>query len=115
MSASNTNTGASGATLPLQITPDAAMRELADLNRKLLEGANRLGAYTDEDLAIATAPRDEVYREDMIRLYQYRPETVVKQRNLSVLIVYALVGRFQMIDLEADRSFVRKLLAEGIT
>jgi polyhydroxyalkanoate synthase len=31
-----------------------------------------------------------------------------------VLIVYALVGRYQMIDLETDRSFVRKLLAEGI-
>jgi polyhydroxyalkanoate synthase len=29
------------------------------------------------------------------------------------LITYALVGRFQMIDLEVDRSLVRKLLAQG--
>jgi len=29
------------------------------------------------------------------------------------LITYALVGRFQMIDLEADRSLVRKLVAQG--
>jgi polyhydroxyalkanoate synthase subunit PhaC len=31
-----------------------------------------------------------------------------------VLIVYALVGSYKMIDLETDRSFVRKLLGEGI-
>jgi polyhydroxyalkanoate synthase len=31
-----------------------------------------------------------------------------------VLLAYALVGRYQMIDLEAERSFVRKLLAEGL-
>ena len=33
---------------------------------------------------------------------------------MPVLLAYALVGRYQMIDLEADRSFVRKLLAEGL-
>jgi len=57
-------------------------------------------------------PRDEVYREDMVRLYRCRP-TAEKPHGIPVLIVYALVGRFQMIDLEADRSFVRKLLASG--
>ena len=33
---------------------------------------------------------------------------------MPLLIVYALVGRYQMIDLEAERSFVRKLLGQGI-
>jgi polyhydroxyalkanoate synthase len=100
-------------TLPIRITPEQAMQELFGLQQKLLRGARRLGEFTEDDLAIATAPADEIHREDMVRLYRYRP-TAVKRRNLSVLIVYALVGRFQMIDLEADRSFVRKLLAEGI-
>ena len=100
-------------TLPLRITPDAALRELADLQRKLAEGSKRLGAFTEEDLAIATTPVDEVYREDMMRLYKCRP-TAAKRKGIAVLIVYALVGRYQMIDLEVDRSFVRKLLAEGI-
>jgi polyhydroxyalkanoate synthase len=102
-----------GATLPVHITPQAALTELADLRRKLAEGAKRLAAFTEEDLAIATTPADEVYREDMVRLYRARP-TAQKLTGQSVLIVYALVGRYQMIDLETDRSFVRKLLAEGI-
>ena len=89
------------------------MRELADLRRKLAEGASRLGEFTEEDLAIATTPADEVYREDMMRMYRCRP-TAAKRKGVAVLIVYALVGRYQMIDLESDRSFVRKLLAEGI-
>jgi polyhydroxyalkanoate synthase len=114
MNAPGQSSGEAVATLPVHIPPEAAMRELAELRRKLAQGAKRLGEYKEEDLAIATAPADEIYREDMIRLYQYRP-TAVKQKNISVLIVYALVGRYQMIDLETDRSFVRKLLAEGIS
>ncbi len=101
------------ATLPVHITADSALRELAGLRQKLAQGAKRLGEFTEDDLAIATSPVDEVYREDMVRLYKCRP-TAEKQRGISVLIIYALVGRYQMIDLETDRSFVRKLLAEGI-
>jgi len=99
--------------LPVFITAESALRELAQLQAKLAEGSRHLMGYTEEDLAIATAPADEVYREDMVRLYQYRP-TAAKRRNITVLIVYALVGRYQMIDLESDRSFVRKLLDEGV-
>jgi polyhydroxyalkanoate synthase len=112
----NASTDAStqpAAMLPVHITPEAAMRELADLRRKLARGAKRLGEFTEEDLAIATTPVDEVYREDMMRLYRCRP-TAQKQIGVSVLIVYALVGSYKMIDLETERSFVRKLLAEGI-
>ena len=101
------------ATLAVHITPAAALRELDELRRKLAHGAKRLGEFTEEDLAIATTPTDEVYREDMVRLYRCRP-TAERQSGPTVLIVYALVGRYQMIDLETDRSFVRKLLAEGI-
>jgi polyhydroxyalkanoate synthase len=107
-------TASQTARLPIHITPQAAMSELADLRRKLAEGAKRLGAFTEDDLAIATTPADEVYREDMMRLYKCRRAESVKQKGIAVLIVYALVGRYQMIDLETDRSFVRKLLAEGI-
>jgi polyhydroxyalkanoate synthase len=98
---------------PIAITPAAAMKELSELIQKIVQGTQRLAEYTDEDLAIATSPADEIYREDMIRLYRYRP-VGHKSRGIAVFIVYALVGRYQMIDLEPDRSFVRKLLAEGL-
>jgi polyhydroxyalkanoate synthase len=83
------------------------------LTRKLARGATALASVDERDLAIATAPKDAVYREDMVTLYRYRP-LVGKPRGAPVLVAYALVGRYQMIDLEEDRSFVRKLLAQGL-
>lgn len=99
--------------LPVFVTPQAALQELDGLRRKLAEGARRLGSFTEDDLAIATVPSEEVFRSDMVRLHHARPAPDLRT-GMAVLIVYALVGRYQMIDLEAERSFVRKLLAEGI-
>jgi len=112
MSATSETSAKRAIALPLHITPTEAMHELTGLLGKLAH-AKRLGEFTEEELAIGTTPADEVYREDMVRLYRCRP-TAVKRKGIAVLIVYALVGRYQMIDLETDRSFVRKLLAEGI-
>jgi hypothetical protein len=39
---------------------------------KLTRGSQRLSAYTEDQLAITT-PKDEVWRQDMVRLYRYRP------------------------------------------
>ncbi len=103
---------ASRAAAALAITPASLARELDAARRKIARGLDRLARISDEDLAIATVPRDEMWREDMVRLYRCRP-IVAKPLPVPVLIAYALVGRFQMIDLEADRSLVRKLLARG--
>ena len=100
-------------TLPIRITPESLLRELQQFNDKLTRGSKRLAGLSEEQLAIATAPKEEVWREDMVRLYHYQP-VVDKPARVPILLTYALVGRYQMIDLEADRSFVRKLLAEGL-
>ena len=99
--------------LPIRITPDALLHEMQAFGEKLARGSKRLSALSEEQLAIATAPKEEVWRRDMVRLYRYTP-TVDKPSRVPVLLAYALVGRYQMIDLEADRSFVRKLLAQGL-
>jgi polyhydroxyalkanoate synthase len=103
----------SRAAAALAITPASVAEELQSARERLTRGLKKLAELSEDDLAIATVPRDEVYREDMVRLYRCKP-TVAKPHGVPVLIVYALVGRFQMIDLEADRSFVRKLLASGL-
>jgi polyhydroxyalkanoate synthase subunit PhaC len=103
--------------LPIRITPDGLLRELQQFGEKITRGSQRLAALGEEQLAIATAPKDEIWRSDMVRLYHYRPtaaEPSAKPHGVPVLIAYALVGRYQMIDLEAERSFVRKLLDQGL-
>ena len=103
---------ATRAAAAVAITPASLAKELDEARDKLTRGLSRLAEVSEDDLAIATVPRDEVWREDMVRLYQCKP-TVDKPHGTPILIVYALVGRYQMIDLEAERSLVRKLLGEG--
>ena len=95
------------------ITPATLSSELQTARDKIARGLARLGTLTEEDLAIATVPREEVWREDTVRLYRCVP-VVPHPHPVPILITYALVGRFQMIDLEVERSLVRKLLAQGL-
>jgi polyhydroxyalkanoate synthase len=97
----------------LALTPASVTRELDAARAKLSRGLKKLAEIPEDDLAIATVPREEVFREDMVRLYRCTP-SVARPHGVPVLITYALVGRFQMIDLEAERSLVRKLLASGL-
>lgn len=103
---------ASRAAAAVAITPASVASELEEARNKIARGLARLAEVSEEDLAIATVPRDEVWREDMVRLYRCKP-VVEKPHAVPILVTYALVGRFQMIDLEVDRSLVRKLLAQG--
>ena len=112
MNAAETAMLAARAAGAIAITPATLAKEMEEARAKLTRGLARLAEVSEEDLAIATVPRDEVWREDMVTLYRCKP-VVAKPHGTPILIVYALVGRFQMIDLEAERSLVRKLLAEG--
>lgn len=109
----NASKGSASNALPLAITPDALLREMRQWNEKIVRGSKRLAELSEDQLAIATAPKEEVWRQDMVRLYRYTP-TVAEPARVPVLLAYALVGRYQMIDLEEERSFVRKLLAQGL-
>ncbi|MCB1896581.1 MAG: class III poly(R)-hydroxyalkanoic acid synthase subunit PhaC [Zoogloeaceae bacterium] len=112
--AQNSKQGTEAAgTLPIRITPEGVVREFEEVRQKIAQGVKRLTEYTEDDLAIATAAKEQVWQQDMVRLYHYQP-AVERPARVPVLIVYALVGRYQMIDLEEERSFVRKLLGEGL-
>lgn len=62
---------------------------------------------------IATTPYDVVYEEDRVKLKHYKP-AVKKTLKTPLLIVYALINRETMLDLQPGRSVVQNLLNEGI-
>ena len=57
--------------------------------------------------------KHEVWRLGKVRLYRYRA-TAKSSGSAPLLIVYALVNRPYMMDLQEDRSLIRGLLAQGI-
>lgn len=62
---------------------------------------------------IATTPHEVVYQEDRLRLKYYRP---LKEPRLKtpLLLIYALINRETMLDLQPDRSVIQNLLKEGM-
>lgn len=57
--------------------------------------------------------KHEVWRSGKLRLYRYRSITQ-SNGTAPLLIVYALVNRPYMMDLQEDRSLIRGLLAQGV-
>lgn len=97
----------------MNILPQEALNEVSDMQTKLAEGIRLMGEIREQDVQIGTTPKEAVLRQDKVVLYRYTPPE--KPRGMApVLMTYALVGRFTMVDLQEDRSLVRNLLSRGI-
>jgi polyhydroxyalkanoate synthase len=97
----------------LRLDPAKVMAELASFPRRVQDGMRRLNALDHDDVAIARTPSDVVHRSNKLSLLHYTPEKKNPLRT-PVLLVYALVGRYSVADLQPGRSFVERLLREGL-
>ena len=97
----------------VHITAEQALSEVVTLSQRLATGAELFSKIRDEDVFIGTTPKDEIWREDKVTLHRYRPTSERKIIG-PVLLVYGLIGRHTMTDLQEDRSLVRNLLALGV-
>lgn len=64
------------------------------------------------DFSVGTTPSEVVYSEDSMKLLHYIP-AVDNPHPVPVLITYALVNRYYILDLQPDKSVVKKLLDQG--
>jgi polyhydroxyalkanoate synthase len=96
-------------------TFDKLAVNLAENTKRALEQAQKatdtiLGPL---DTEIAQTPHTVVYKEDRVRLKHYHPQSKGCLKT-PLLIVYALINRETMLDLQPGRSVIQSLLAEGI-
>jgi polyhydroxyalkanoate synthase len=87
--------------------------EYTELTKKVVKGIENLSRLKEEDIEIGVTPKEAVYQEDKLVLYRFKP-MVEQPLNIPVLIVYALVNRPFMVDLQEDRSLVANLLKLGL-
>lgn len=87
------------------------VQEFTSMSAKLMKGYETLNQITDVD--IATTPKTAVYHEDKLTLYRYNRDTEATYKT-PVLIVYALVNTYKMLDLQPDRSYIKNLLGAGL-
>ena len=100
-------------TFSFHLSPEDALHQLTELNRKVIEGIELLSHIRRQDIQAGATPKEEVYREDTVVLYHYTP-MVESPFPVPILIVYALVNRPYMVDLQEDKSLVRNLLKLGM-
>ena len=79
------------------------VRRSAVLDRRVADAAS---------VDVGETPSSVVYRENKLRLRQYEALTET-QHDVPILLVYALINRPYILDLQPDRSVVRRLLEAG--
>src|SRR5438045_797331 len=87
------------------------IEEFTNLSTKLIKSYETLKSIDKVD--IASSPKSAVYEEDKLKLYRYDRKTEATYKT-PVLIIYALVNTYKMLDLQPDRSYIKNLLNAGL-
>jgi len=95
---------------PLGFGNDDLLQEALQWQRKLVDGLKLLPGVEDVDYGVTE--RQEVWSDGKVKLYRFVSDKA-DTRKPPLLIVYALVNRPYMVDLQDGRSLVQKLLALG--
>ncbi|MFN6473832.1 MAG: class III poly(R)-hydroxyalkanoic acid synthase subunit PhaC [Nostoc sp. SerVER01] len=89
------------------------MHEFIELIEKLFKGIDTFNRLREQDIQIGVTPKQEVYREDKVVLYRFQSQ-VKNLLKIPILVVYALVNRPYIVDLQEGRSLVANLLNLGL-
>jgi len=63
-------------------------------------------------IEVGQTPAEVVYEENKLELLHFEPRTE-EQNEVPILVVYALINRPYILDLQPDRSVIRRLLDAG--
>ncbi len=86
------------------------IEEIIKFNRNVIEAPKLVPA--PDEITLEVTPHDVVLEVDKTRLLHYKPLTD-KQHKTPLIISYALINRYHILDLQPDKSWVRNLVQQG--
>jgi len=97
-----------------KIAVDLILKKLAESTEHVKTRAQRASEVLLNPLEtdLATTHYEVVYEEERIKLKYYKPAEV--RHKIPLLVVYALINRETMLDLQPGRSVIQNLLDSGI-
>jgi polyhydroxyalkanoate synthase subunit PhaC len=84
--------------------------EIQEGYRKLEKARSIL--YTASSVGVGETPNEVLVETRAYRLLHYR-QMVTKTTKTPILVVYALINRSYVLDLQPDKSWIRSLLSQG--
>jgi polyhydroxyalkanoate synthase len=99
--------------IPLDLILEKMAEDAEKAQQRVSKASEVLQGQLNTDLA--TTPYEIVYEEDRVKLKHYsRNENADNKLKAPLLVVYALINRETMLDLQPDRSVVKTFLEGGI-
>lgn len=98
-------------TIPKNKTGINIAEEIDHMQKKFLRGMEILTSPLDT--SVGATPSELVYQEDKMKLFHYIP-VQKKLHSPPILMVYALINRQYMLDLQPDRSVIQYLINQGL-
>lgn len=87
------------------------MDEMTQASERMVKGYEVLSKI--QEVEVATTPKELVWQNDLVKLYHYKRDTPAKSK-IPVLVSFAMMNRHDVLDLQPDRSLMKKLLDEGL-
>ncbi len=99
--------------IPLDLILEKIAEDAEKVQQRVSKASEVLQGQLNTDLA--STPYEIVYEEDRVKVKHYfRNESAENKLKVPLLVVYALINRETMLDLQPDRSVVKTFLEGGI-
>src|SRR6201985_388819 len=95
----------------MTLNPLGLLEEMSSNSQKLAKVYETLQNIKSID--VATTKKELVWQRDKVKLYHYVRETPAACK-IPVLVSFAMLNRHDVLDLQPDRSLMKKLLEEGL-
>jgi polyhydroxyalkanoate synthase len=102
---------------PTQREPEKQIRKEPSLTEEVQEAYRKLEKvrnilYTAGNIGVGETPNEVLAETRAYRLLHYQ-QMVSKTARTPILVVYALINRSYVLDLQSDKSWIRSLLSQG--
>jgi len=97
--------------LEKQIRKEPSLTEEVQKTYRRLEKARNI-LYTAGNIGVGETPKEVLAETRAYRLLHYQ-QMVSKTAKTPILVVYALINRSYVLDLQHDKSWIRSLLSQG--
>lgn len=96
----------------MTINPSSVFEEMSNLTEKLQKGYETL--QNMDDVTLGDTPQELVYKRDKVKIYHYlRGDSAIKCK-IPVLVSFAMLNRQDVLDLQPDKSLMKKFVDLGL-